>query len=912
MNILNKLTKKNLQLNKKRTIVTIIGIMLSVALITAVAAMFFSARASFIRFETREKGNYHYVFEHILESDIKYFKENRNFESLYYTSNIGYARLEESKNEYKPYAFVKAFDEVALENLGINLVSGRLPQNDSEILIPTHLKTNGRVTYKIGDVLELEVGKRMRGEEELDQSNPYVKIEDENKETPEAEGIVDEKIVEPVTKRFTIVGIMERPTSAVEEYSAPGYTFATLMDKDKIDGTVDIYVRYTKEALKNEAQVTADILGVDRDAFQYLNYTSDFDEKKMEEAREKLGEPKYNYGSNHYLIMLESGATKETSMQALATVATFVVVIIIFTSVFCIKNSFNISITEKIKQYGMLSTVGATSKQIKRNVYYEAMRLGMIGIPLGVLCGLLASYILIIISNYLIREGLGFDLIYSFSWLAVLFAVALGLLTLYLSAWSSAHKAAKVSPITAIRNSENIKINPKKVKSPKYIKRMFGVGGDISYKNLKRNKKKYRATVISIIVCVSVFIALSSFITLAFDAVQNEFETTDYNIELSYNIKTDGLKEKAMEVVNFDHVGEYSISAHEYISADNRTLSFNKEYLKYFPDIQSSHVYKDVDGVDREEYSETTIIVYRVGEHAYKKYLDTLGLKYDDVEDKGILYDYSKTWIEDEKTNKMSEKIMPLLDYKKGDILKFKVGTGKYDEVTNESIMKDVNIELSFIADELPFGIHETSSPILILSDSYFESLLAEGLNSDAETIFIDSSNATKLQDDIEEHLKSYDGDYSLINTEESVKMMRSMYLLVAIFLYGFITVIALIGITNIFNTITTNMELRSREFATLKSIGMTRKEFNRMIRLESFFYGTKSLLIGIPIGTLLSIFIYNILSEGYSLIPYKVPLVAIVISTLAVFILITCIMKYSINKINKQNTIETIRNENI
>ena len=153
MNLLNRLTLKNLKLNKKRTIVTIVGIILSVALITAVTAMFFSAKASLINYETSKKGNYHYAFKNVLEDDIKYFKENRNFESIYIIKGLGYANLLESKNFYKPYIYIEGFDKVALEN-SINLIEGRLPENSQEIIIQTHLKTNGRVFYKICDTLE--------------------------------------------------------------------------------------------------------------------------------------------------------------------------------------------------------------------------------------------------------------------------------------------------------------------------------------------------------------------------------------------------------------------------------------------------------------------------------------------------------------------------------------------------------------------------------------------------------------------------------------------------------------------------------------------------------------------------------------------------------------------------------------
>ena len=175
--------------------------------------------------------------------------------------------------------------------------------------------------------------------------------------------------------------------------------------------------------------------------------------------------------------------------------------------------------------------------------------------------------------------------------------------------------------------------------------------------------------------------------------------------------------------------------------------------------------------------------------------------------------------------------------------------------------------------------------------------------------IFYQSNNAGKLQDDIDEELK--DLDYYLNNTEENAKMMNNLFTLIGIFLYGFIIVISLIGITNIFNTITTNMELRKQEFAMLKSVGMTKKEFNKMIRLESIFMGIKSLIFGIPIGIVISYLIYRSLGNGSGM-NYELPIFAIVASIIVVFLLITLIMKYSMNKINKQNTIETIRNENI
>ena len=143
------------------------------------------------------------------------------------------------------------------------------------------------------------------------------------------------------------------------------------------------------------------------------------------------------------------------------------------------------------------------------------------------------------------------------------------------------------------------------------------------------------------------------------------------------------------------------------------------------------------------------------------------------------------------------------------------------------------------------------------------------------------------------------------------VDQQNRIILVISIFLYGFITVITLIGVTNIFNTITTNMILRSKEFAMLKSIGMTNKEFNRMIRLESIMYGTKSLMIGIPIGLALSYAIYKsvAIKTNYG---FMIPWWPIIISIIFVFIIVRITMKYSLDKINKQNIVETIRNDNI
>ena len=219
-------------------------------------------------------------------------------------------------------------------------------------------------------------------------------------------------------------------------------------------------------------------------------------------------------------------------------------------------------------------------------------------------------------------------------------------------------------------------------------------------------------------------------------------------------------------------------------------------------------------------------------------------------------------------------------------------------------------MDIACITDKKPLGLKTQVESMLIVSDEVFDTYFKGSSYDYSLDLYFRSSDPNKLQDDIDKLLTGYD-DYYMTNVYEEAQMMRDMYTLIGIFLYGIIIVISLIGVTNIFNTITTNMELRKQEFAMLKSVGMTSKEFNRMIRLESVFMGTKSLLIGIPIGVALSYVIYYYFTMDMGM-KYIIPVVPVVIAVAAVFLLITCIMKYSISKINKQNIIETIRNENI
>ena len=392
MKLLNKLTIKNLKLNKKRTIVTIIGIMLSVALITAVISMYINGLNSLVTFEKIQQGDFHLYLREVDKEDISKFENNRKIEKVLTVNDIGYANIE-SNNTYKPYVFIKGMNNDSLESLSIKLIEGRLPKNDSEIIIPTHLKTNGRVEFKVGDKIVLEVGDRISDDgAELGQDDPFVYDEENDKAL--------ESITNIEEKEYTIVGIMERPANNLESYSAPGYTIVTY--EENVNDKVDVYIKYSKDGIKDAYRLTGEIIGIDPDLFEKFAKGKNITREDEEKLAEQEANIKYVYGFNEYLIGLETDPLGTTGVGSLILVVIVVCLIIVVTSIFCIKNSFDISITEKVKQYGMLRSIGATKKQIRSNVFYEATILGLIGIPLGILLGLLASYILVFVCNYFI------------------------------------------------------------------------------------------------------------------------------------------------------------------------------------------------------------------------------------------------------------------------------------------------------------------------------------------------------------------------------------------------------------------------------------------------------------------------------------------------------------------------------
>lgn len=893
MKILNKLTVKNLKLNKSRTIVTIIGIMLSCALIMVVAGMAASAQQTMVNAQINVTGNYDLFVKGANKKIIDNAQANRNVKDIYIKQNLGCAYLPQAKFDTKPYINVVAFNEKSFTDcFNVTLKEGRLPQNGNELVLSQSVIENSKADYKIGDTVALDLGKRVYD------SGAEIPLDDTDYFN-DTNGT--EKLVDTHKKTYTVVGVFNKVSSsyfAADSFSASSSAFTLAEENADIN---DLFISFTSDGEKDYITTSGEILNLTGDDFESLKNdfevyleNGDFDEADI----------------NKDLLRYKGFALSDEYMRMLLSLAVIIIVIIAISSIFVIRNSFAISITEKTKLYGMLASIGATSKQIRHNVIFEGFVLGIIGIPAGILLGTGVIYLLVVILNALLGSMLnGISFAFALPWWVAVVSAVMSAVIILFSTLSSAFRASRIAPITAIRSNNDIKINKKKsYKSPKFIKKLFGVGGEIAYKNLKRSKKKYRTTVISIIVTVAMFISISTFIEYGMKITGDHFKNMPYNITVH-----------AYNKLSYD---EYE-NIYKRIIADSDINSSIKACENYYGNIVGLTDYYTEDAKAAELQGGDLAYVFGVDNKSFKEYVTALGYNYDDVKDKALITNDFKYYNSDNILIKGKEFDLPMNtvvklypngnpSYTEDDIKE--IQKTDPDFVYNPDDYKSVDLVIyDTINKEVPGSIVSSIMSTLnegsvLVSEDYFKKLFAEDNDYTTRVVVIDSADPANTVEYI--HNLGIE-NLDVFNVNEQKEQMNAIVLIIAIFAYGFIIVISLIGITNVFNTINTNMRLRSKEFAMLKSIGMTKKEFNRMIRLESLFYGLKSLLIGVPLGLLGGYAIFKATGNTIML-EYSFPTMAVLISIVFVFFVVWLIMKLSISKVNKQNIIETIRNDNI
>lgn len=850
MSILNRLTIKNLRLNKKRTIVTIIGIILSTALMVGIGLLFSSFQDLMIRDTIGYNGKYEANYSDVDLDKLNNIKD-KDF-TYFYEKPIGFSKTQ-SSNEYKPYMYITSVNKEYFNEL--KLIEGSFPKNENEVVISNHVITNGGLNYKVGDIVTLKYGTRnIEGEETLANSE-YVPGEE-----------ID--ITGEVTLK--IVGIVER--SNFESYSASGYTVFTL-DVNSDKGNVNLYVMFDKN------------------------------KKIIKQSEELAKELSYDYDINYNstLLALYGESTYGNVMTTMVSMMMIMLALVSIGCIIVIYNSFAISVMERKKEFGLLSSIGATKKQLAHTVFFEAVVVGVIGIIFGILGAYIGIGCVVLVINNLISDMLEYKLHLVTNPLFIIIPVIFMIIVIGVSAFIPSRRASKVSPIEAIRQNDDIKINKKKIRTSKLINKLFGVEGEIALKNIKRNKKKYRVTIVSLFISIVLFISFSSYMNYTLNTASSVMGEVPYDYQISYfgddpNNDKEAL-DKINEIVKSSDVKEYvSYSVSNLSIIGNYTYS--DEYLDFYKSAYGDDGIKALNNLKYQYIS-----IYILDDNSYNKYKKLIGLDKDSVillnKFKGVSYG----------NNKRVNYNIPVIN--NGNINIKICNFDDNDEDVDTTKYCNKNIDNIFVTNK-SFDLIEEFSYMddfkLIVNKKLYDSISDSSTHYTQFNIISDNTNnIDKLTKDLDKY-----SNVNYTNIKEAMKQTNNLILVVKILMYGFISLVTLIGVTSVFNTISTSMALRKREFAVLRSIGLTNRGFNKILFFESLFFGMKSLIFAIPVSIGITVLIHYALADMVSISTIIIPWKYIIISIVSVFVIVLLTMMYSTSKIKKHNIIEQIREENI
>ncbi|MCR2821289.1 ABC transporter permease [Lederbergia panacisoli] len=859
MNIVNKLTIRHLKENKRRTLVTIIGVIISVAMLTAVATIGVSFMDLMKRQTIADEGEWHVVYRDVNQDQIQAIEKDKDTKKVVLSKDLGYALLKGSKNESKPYLFFKEYNKSGFEQFPIELSSGRFPQSRNEIVISEEIVNNAKVDYRIGDIVTLDVGNRITNDPEIqgpiDQTFSFLT----------KDGKINEELEITSTKEFTIVGTIKRPNWEIPW--APAYTVISYLDEEE---------QLVKDNLVNATVVLNKVK------------TSLFDDAQNLAEKNQIETVDFNHNLLRYY-----GAIKNDGMRTtLYSLCAIIMVIIIVGSVSLIYNAFAISVAERSRHLGMLSSVGATKKQKQNSVFFEGFVIGLISIPIGIISGLAGMGVTFLFINTIIQGALGVTekLKVTITLGSILVAILVSIITIFISTYIPARRASRISAIDAIRQSTDVKLTKKAVKTSKFVRKIFGIEAEIGLKNLKRNKRRYQATVFSLVISIMLFLSVAFFTANLKKSLSLSQDGLNYDIVMEVEKGRDD--QLVNSILSMDEVTKSSMTSQQYfvsswIEKDKTSDAVRK--LEGFND-------QLVDG--KYPYG---INLYSLDEKSLKAYAKEAGADYNELQNRlnAIVIDQIK--YEDANAGKYVE--TKAIHTKVGE----QIDLFSYDEEHEKE--KFLNkITVAALTEKLPMGAHGgyPGSLDVIVSESTLEKL---GFTAeDNRMLYLNSTDPLKTQQKIEEieEVRHY-----IHNVYQSRQQDEQMVLIMSVFTYGFIVLITAISIANILNTISTSISLRKREFAMLKSMGMTPKGFNKMINYESIFYGIKALIYGLPLSVLCMLLIYKALANSFSY-SFTLPWMSIFYVVIAVFLIVGTSMLYSSAKVKKENIIDALKQESI
>lgn len=861
MNVFHKIALQGLRKSPAQTIVTIVGVMLSAAMITAVCTFGVSLLHYLAEGAALKYGSWHAAFLDVPTS----FAQTRSHDSKVAASavvdDLGVAQLSDSRNADRPYFFLVGYDREAMETMPLTLLSGRLPEHSGEILVSGSAISDGGAQIKVGDVLTLTTGSRIKGGEVLDFHTPY-----------DAEG----EYFQPEEEHsYTVVGICQNPSYLRDAY--PGYPLITTSDYANPSGKCSVFL-----TLKQPYTIHSYI--------------------------EEASEGQHVTLNNEVLRFMGLSADKLFT-TLLFVVGGVVLAIIMIGSVFLIHNSFNISLNERTHQLGILMSVGATAKQLRSSVLFEGFYIGWIGIPLGMLAGLgcMQGVLKLVAKNFQNIMYDGVDLTLVLSPPVLILAALVSLITILVSAYIPARKAAATPVMDCIRQTGEIKTEGKAVRVSRLSYLLFGLEGTLALKNFKRNKKRYRSIILSLVLSVVLFITTNAFVLFLTQASKMAYVATTFDICLSVPRETETQQLLSLLDQTRTAEGVTSASYEEVISCrctmDPQSLSSN---------------YWAVAGTEVSTQPVTLKMnLIFMDDTSFQQLLQKEGLSSEEyTREGGRILSCAK--IQDHSGQVLEpDEVVDLFTVPAQTMsIAAPVGEDAWGEERSLSFSFE-----NFVPPDVPTSLD--ADAILVDQEVYFlQAVLplsrkAELVPMEAQTVCKGltycSDSPSQSASQIEERIlgAGISTNYILMNLGQMLEGNNNMIFIAKVFSYIFIVMISLIAVANVFNTISTNIKLRRRELAMLRSVGMSERAFQKMMNFECVFYGLRALLFGVPISLVLSYLIYKgMYIGGAEDITFQLPWASVGISVFSVLFVVFITMLYSVSKIKKENIIDALRDD--
>ena len=858
MKIINKLTWRHLWVNRRRTVITLFGIIISVAMVTAVFTSVGSLMRSLSDITAAYDGAWHAQYMNLQDKDVQTLSKQKNVKTIGLLADIGQMDCNTKEDSGRNETSIIAGNQNLFAINKMKPAAGRLPNNTRELMVTKSYLQRNKLNWKVGDTVTVQTASYPTGAQE-------------------AEATGGEPIVE--NRTFTVCGILE------VQNQLTGMNSAFCGMDDTVAGG------YT-------AQVQ----------FSHLGSNTPKDIKAA--AKAVYGKAVNNEWSDLYTIhtdylMYNGVQMSDEVTQALYGFVAIILLIIILASVFMIYDSFAVSYQQRARYLGMLASVGATRTQKRGSVYFEGFILGCIGIPIGILCGIGGIAVTLralsdsFMKTVMVATGDSIRLRAVVDWKIIVFSVLISALTIFISAWIPAHRASKITPIEALRQTNTVKVKKaKKLKTSRLRQKLFGFEDVLAVKNYKRNAKRSRTVVLALAVSVILFLTTTNFTSMLTTMVDSEYDGMQFDVYESVYSSDGPLSVDLVEKLNKEVSRMPGIESIR-ICADNQMLvdGLDKQLTAEAKKANMAR-YMNVLGVDNDTFAAL----------AKEAGIDP-SVCQDDKIPTGILINR----VQVPTVEKQSLVLNPLQGSLAGQTL-----TGSmegYDSEGNELYAKytaKVAAQMNKEASNLGSFMRPT---LVVPMHSYlvhFPSVLAERNIVSYARYYITAQDHDRVYTEVSDLLNDTEGiSHNGYDATAQAETMRALRIVVMTFGYGFITLITLISVMNIINTVSSGMEERRREFAMIKSVGMTPRSFKKSIYLENIRYGVMALVWGLPVSLGLDFLMYKILGGSFDY-GYTFRWYYYLAAALAVFAVIGVALLYALDKIKKDNIIETLKRDDI